>query len=281
MDERIEDVLAVATRSHRSFAFEPPFPMKSGGEGCRKASAFLTVALAFTSLLGCTSDPCGARIVLLNSEDQIFLVLPLNVAAVMPSALESESPIIWTELELYLRAQGKQLKTISRQDARRLWLRSIQQVRTGEKGARAGYDDASRALALELVNHAEFDTMIVPSLFARKASISNRSARWDSVERTLELEVRGLETDDLPETPLEGAAPAASIHVAVFNARGEKLHEGQGGIELLVRVRVLGEDPSGQPSFHFATRSELFQNREHVREAITAAFVPFLPPLPE
>ncbi len=67
----------------------------------------------------------------------------------------------------------------------------------------------------------------------------------------------------------------------MFNTRGEKLHEGQGGIELLVRVRVLGEDPSGQPSFQFAKRSELFQNREHVREAISAAFVPFLPPLPK
>ena len=255
--------------------------MKSGGEGCRKASAFLTTALAFTSLLGCTSDPRGARSVLLNSEDQIFLVLPLNVATVMPSALESERPIIWTELELYLRAQGKQLKTISRQDARRLWLRSIQQVRAGEKGARAGYDDASRALALELVNHAEFDAMIVPSLFARRAPISNRSAHWDGVERTVELEVRGVGTEGLESTPLEGAAPAASIHVAVFGPDGEKLHEGQGGLELLVRARVLGMDPSGQPSFQFARRSEIFQNRDHVREGITAAFVPFLKPLPK
>jgi hypothetical protein len=219
--------------------------------------------------------------VLLGAESQMLLILPLNVAAVMPPELEHFSPIVWKELELYLRAQGKELKTISRQAARQLWVRSIRQVRSGEKGARAGYDDAARILALELRSQTGFDAMLAPSLFVREAPISNRSARWDGVERELEFEARGLEARRLAAAPLEGAAPAASLHVAVFDAKGEKLHEAQGGLELLVRVRVARSNPAGQPNFQFTARTDLFADRKHLREGIAAAFAPFLPPLPE
>jgi len=241
----------------------------------------LTAALTLGFLLGCASEPRRERSVLLGAENRVYLILPLNLAAVMPPELEPFSAILWKELELYLRAQGKQLKTVSREVARGLWIRSIKQVRAGEKGARAGYDDASRALALELRNHAEFDAMVAPSLFVREAPISNRSARWDGVERELEYAARGLEARSLTATPLEGTAPAASLHVSVFDAKGEKLHEGKGGLELLVLVRVEGTDPSGQPIFKFEPRPELFENHEHLREGIAAAFAPLLPPLPK
>ena len=118
---------------------------------------------------------------------------------------------------------------------------SIQQVRAGEKGARAGYDDAARALALELRKHAEFDAMIAPSLFVREAPIANRirALGWRRTRaRVRDARPRGAQPRR--PTPLEGAAPAASLHVAVFDAKGEKLHEAKGGLDLLVRVRVDG-----------------------------------------
>ena len=59
---------------------------------------------------------------LLGAENRVFLILPLNVAAAMPPELEFFSPIVWEELELYLRAHDKQLKTVSRQIARKLWI---------------------------------------------------------------------------------------------------------------------------------------------------------------
>ena len=78
----------------------------------------ITAALVLGILLACTgplrSDPPSERTLLLGNENRVILILPLNVAAVMPSELELFSPIIWKELELYLRARGKQLKTISR-----------------------------------------------------------------------------------------------------------------------------------------------------------------------
>jgi len=150
-----------------------------------------------------------------GSAVQNLLILPLNVTAIMPPELEALSSFVWTELEIYLREQGKQLKTASFRDARRLWLESVQQARAGEKGARAGFDDAARVLVLELAKHAEFDTVIVPSLFVQKAEISGRSATWDGVERPVEFEegsraVRNM----LTNIPFVGAAPAASLHAA-------------------------------------------------------------------
>ena len=246
------------------------------------ALRYFTFALVLSGLLGCASQPPPhQRSVLLGAENRVFLILPLNVAMAMPPELEFFSPILWAELERYLRAQDKQLKTVNRQTARELWIRSIQQVRAGEKGVKAGYDDAARALVLELQKHAAFDAMIVPSLYVREAPISNRSARWDGVEREVEFEAQGFEARTLAATPLEGAAPAASLHIVVFDAKGEKLHEARAGLELLVRVRVTAGDAPGQPSFQFVTRSDPFENREHLREGIAAAFRPLLPPLPE
>lgn len=246
------------------------------------SAAAAALALVLTVHSGCARTPPSAPAVLMGSENRVFLILPLNVAAVMPDELEHFSPIVWKELEVYLREQGKQLKTISRQAARTLWLRSVQQARAGENGARAGYDDAASALARELRRRAEFDTLIAPSLFLREARITRRSARWDGVERKLEIDARGFAARSFAaSTPLEGAAPAASLHVVAFDAQGAKLHDAQGGLELLVRVRVEPKGLAGEPSFDFATRTDLFTNREHVREGIDAAFVPFLPPLPE
>lgn len=248
-----------------------------GALGCTGA------ALALTLVLGCASEPrARERSVLLGAENRVFLILPLNVAIAMPPELEFFSPILWAELERDLRAHDKQLKTVSRQVARDLWVRSIQQARAGEKGARAGYDDAARALVLELQKHAAFDAMIAPSLVLREAPLSNRTASWDGVERELEFEAQGLEARTLvSETPLEGTAPAATLHVAIFDAKGEKLHEGRGGLDLLVRARVEGTDPSGAPIFAFAQRADPFQDRGHLREGISVAFHPFLLPLPE
>jgi hypothetical protein len=250
-------------------------------------------ALALLALAGCTSPPPSEPTVLLGSESEVFLVLPLNVALVMPTELENSSAILWRELELYLREQGKELKTVSRQVARNLWVRSIQAARAGPQGARAGYDDAARALAIELRKHAEFDAMIAPSLFVREARIENQTASWDAVVRPLEFEFEeqrlGARTT-VTNRPLEGVAPGASLHVAVFDAEGVKLHAGEGGLDLLVRVTVRRKRPwseddgnalAAEPVFDFAPRPDPFGDRAHLREGFNAAFAPFLPPLPE
>ena len=213
-----------------------------------------------------------------------LLILPLNVAAVMPTELEVARPIVWEELEIYLRAQGKELKTVSLEAARRLWVASIQEARAAN--ARAGYDDVARVLVGKLSQSAVFDAVIAPSLYLRKAQIAGQSARWDGVEWPLEIEARG----SLPvDFPLEGVAPAASLHVVVLDPEGNKIQEAISGLELLVGVRVVGKrgasndaapSAGATPSLEFTPRTDLFSSREHVQQAIAKALAGFLPPLP-
>jgi hypothetical protein len=174
------------------------------------------------------------------------------------------------------------LRTVSYEVARQFWLGSIKEVRAAPGGTDAGYDEASRALVKKLTRHATFDTVLAPSLYITQASIEEKSARWDGVERIVPIDAPSLAAKAVAgEIPLEGLAPAASLHMAVFDAEGNKIQEGRGGLDLLVQVRVKHNPygPGDEPVFRFATRREPFAERAHVREGIALALSPFLPPL--
>jgi catechol 2,3-dioxygenase-like lactoylglutathione lyase family enzyme len=243
---------------------------------------WLAAALAAASLLGCASPPREERTVLAGNPARDLLILPLNVAAVMPSELEAASPIVWRELEIYLRDQGKELKTVSLEAARKLWLASIAEARAAN--ARAGYDDAARVLVGKLARHAAFDAVIAPSLYLRKARIAGRSASWDGVERVVEIEA----PERLPvDLPLDGVAPAVSLHAVVLDPEGNKVEEAIAGLELLVEVRVVRKSgwsieaaPSAETvGLEYTPRTDLFTHREDVQEGIAKALAGFLPPL--
>jgi hypothetical protein len=75
-------------------------------------------------------------------------------------------------------------------------------------------------------------------------------------------------------------APAASLHVAVFDAEGNKLQEKVAGLDLIARVRIPRKpDPeTGAPVIEFERRPDLFSDREALREGIAAALAPFVEP---
>lgn len=237
-------------------------------------------ALAAAVVLGCASAPRSERTVLAGNAAQTLLILPLNVIAVMPRELESASPAVWSEFTAYLQDLDKQLKTVDRRVARQLWLATIRKVRAGEKGAAAGLDDALKAFARELARHAEFDAVIAPSLFVRAAEIKGREARWDGVSRPVKFEAESIDARKVAlYASLEGKCPAASLHVVVLDAAGEKIQETLRGLELLARVRVLEADPDLPPDqrFEYVMRTDLFSDRESMRADIGEALAPFLP----
>lgn len=242
----------------------------------RSAAALLAVALA----VACASPPpapAGPE-VLVGSVGQNLLVLPLNIAVAMPPRLEATSPIVWEELERYLRDQGKELKTVSKKDAAALWAKSVAEVQARASGKPAGYDAAARVLVQKLSAYADFDTVIAPSIFIREAPVYERMASWDGVERDVAVEAIGDDARTIAaETPLEGAAPASSIHIVVLDSIGNKVQEAQGGLDLLVRVRVTTD--SGKPEFDYVRKSDVLADREHIREGIAVALAPFLPRL--
>jgi len=240
------------------------------------------VLLALSGCAGPPRPPEPERFVLAGSAGQNLLILPLNVTIPMPAKLEAESPVVWDELEDYLQSQGKELKTVAFADARRIWIESIREVRNSELGAKGGFDDAARVLVKRLSRHAEFDTVIIPSLFVREASILDKTASWDEVEREVEIEAVDRQVRGSTATiPLEGAAPAASLHAVVLDSEGFKLQEKQGGLELLVRIRARPDEMAadGMPNFQFVERTPIFASRTHVREGIARALSPFLPAL--
>jgi hypothetical protein len=62
----------------------------------------------------------------------------------------------------------------------------------------------------------------------------------------------------------------------VFDANGEKLHEGKGGLDLL--DGSAWRRTSGVPAFRFLPRADPSSTAQYLRDGIAAAFLPFLPP---
>lgn len=242
-----------------------------------------STALAFVAALAaCASAPSPAeRTVLVGSSSEVMVLLPLNVTAAMPDALEAARPAVFEELRRYLRAHGTRLKTLAFPAARQLWLASIREARAGEAGARAGFAEAARIFVSKLTTHTDFDNVIVASLFVQGAPVSGRTASWDGVERTVEIEEGRWADTITEETELVGLAPAASLHAVVLDAGGEKVQEAQAGLALLNRIRVLRPEgsPLGSPRYEWVPRPEPFARRADVREGISRALAPFLPAL--
>jgi hypothetical protein len=243
----------------------------------RRLAIAATVALA----VACASAPRNEASIQAGSAARILLVLPLNVAIPISDGLGDQSLAVWQELESYLQSQGKQLKTVSYRDARRLWLASIARARRAAEGGKADYATASRFFVRELRRHAEFDAVIAPSIFVQQANFTGTRASWDGVTRTIEIR---RDNRDILRPALSGSrtARAASLHVVVFDAEGKKLQEGQGGLELLVRARA--DEGFGQivdnHFWLFEERPDYFDDNDHLREGIAHALAPFLPEPP-
>jgi len=245
----------------------------------RAPAAALALAAA---LAACASAPDPPeRTVLVGSSSEVAVLLPLNVTAVMPEPVEAAAPAVFEELRRYLRAHGTRLKTLAFPAARQLWLASIREARSAPGGARAGFDEAARIFAGKIAAHAEFDNVIVASLFLQGAPVSGLTAAWDGVERTVEIEEGRWADTVSEETLLVGLAPAVSLHAVVLDAEGAKVQEAQAGLALLSRVRVLRPEgsPLGSPRYEWVPLPEPFARRKDVRQGIARALAPFLPPL--
>jgi hypothetical protein len=209
------------------------------------------------------------------------VILPFNVATPMPAELKSASPAAWSALEVYLRAHGAALKTVGYPAARVLWLASIRDARADPKKKNPGFDDAARLFVGKLEQESDFDALIFPSLYVQRAILSGTKATWDGAERTLEIEARRGDSPVQSDAPIEGAVPAVSLHVLVFDRNGSKLHEGRAGLALLVRAKIAHLSASNEaPDFSFAPLRDPFEDRVFLLRGTATALAPYIPPLP-
>jgi hypothetical protein len=71
--------------------------------------------------------------------------------------------------------------------------------------------------------------------------------------------------------------------VAILDAHGRKLMEAQAGLELLVRISIEADagDTMSETRLVLQLRPDLFADERQLREGISKALDPFLPPLPD
>jgi hypothetical protein len=86
----------------------------------------------------------------------------------------------------------------------------------------------------------------------------------------------------LTSTSLRGNIEGASLHLVILDHTGKKLVEAQGGLELLLRMVVVGEKGARVRDryFDWESRPDLFRDEANVREGVSIALAPLLPPLP-
>ena len=205
---------------------------------------------------------------LVHSETEALVLMPLNVVSVMPPELAEASPKLWQALLTEARALPNDLKTLPLADARALWLRSIAEARSQNREGVVGFESAARIFARQLSGFAEFGSILIPTLFVQQAPIEGLTASWDDIEESLELP-GAVDPEDLR---IEGHASAASLHVAILDEAGGTIFEAQRGIELIVVVRRALDGPS---RFELAPRDEIFEDRAALARAITPLLAPF------
>jgi hypothetical protein len=229
--------------------------------------------------LSCASEPPPRATTVLAKVPDRIVILPLNVTAPLPAELKSESPAVRSALELYLGAHGATLKTIAYPSARALWLASIRDARADPAHKDAGFEDAARVFVAKLKESADFDALVVPTLYVQRAILSGTTASWDGSEQSVEYEGRREDAELPSDMPIEGAAPAASLNVVVFDFAGAKLHEGRAGLALLVRVKLTHSSaPNEPPNFSFVARRDPF-DRAQLMHGTAKALAPFIAPL--
>lgn len=257
------------------------FGERAGDRGGRRARGRVGAALCGALLVGCAGAPDSETTVLAGGSADTVVILPLNVIAPMPAEFTPHGPAVWHALEVYLEAHGARLKTVPFEAARALWIESIRDARARQQLKQPGYDDAARLLVEKLAQYAEFDAVIIPSLAVQRAMVSGTKATWDGAERTIEIEAGHWDAQPPDDAPIQGAAPAASLHAVVLNAQGTKLQESKAGLVLLVAVRLSRSDSlSSAQRLAFVPRRDAFDNPAELWEGVARALAPFLPPLP-
>jgi len=162
-------------------------------------------------------------------------------------------------------------------DARILWRESISAVEN--RGGTEGFNGAVKELTTRLAEYGDFDALVLSSLLVRPAQMRGKYARWDASRERIEIlndpgEARGLAADYY-----SGTIDATSIHVVVFDAAGERVHEKIAGLVPIQRIRWTGSkyDLIGERDALFEPTTERLTNPEEIEPGIKKAFDPFLP----
>jgi hypothetical protein len=245
----------------------------------RWKSGLATVAL-LVAASGCATAPTNT----LAPEHQgapgieRFLLCAPNFAVSLPASLEAGTQPFREEIEAYLLAQGRQVERVNLSDVRLVWKHSLE--RSKEDGAT---ESAAVIFTKQLAEQFDFQALVLPSFLLHKVTTSASVARWDGVERRMQMvnapqrsvgRSRDMVADGISR--LSGEMTVASVHIMILSPAGERVFEGRGGLDFIGQLDMSAVSDTHR--FQIVPRNDLFDERAVLREGIEIAFDPYLVP---
>ena len=201
-----------------------------------------------------------------------FAVLPTNALLPVSADLSGALGRVFGRITRYLSVQGRERRAVEPSHTRELWLASVAEVNESN----ALPHDFSQAIVVftrRLSESTAFDALVVPSLVYREARLQNLRVKWDGAVRR--IDDAEDESRSVPPT-FEGSVPAVSLHLMVFDARGERVFENYGGVDL---AHVLSFQP-GKDELIAKLADPVLDEHRFLSEGVALAFEPYLPRTP-
>jgi hypothetical protein len=201
-----------------------------------------------------------------------FAVLPPNALVRVPPELSGATGPLLGTITRYLAVQGRERMVIEPSRTQQIWRASILEVERSDSRSR-DFRGAMKVFARRLGEFTAFDALVVPSLVYRQARLQNQRAKWDGAVRR--IDDAEDESRRVPET-FKATVPAVSLHLMIFDARGELIFENYGGVDL---AHALSLEPR-DGELRAELREVVLGERRLLSEGVELAFEPYLPKAP-
>jgi hypothetical protein len=232
---------------------------------------WILAAIWLLGVLACASTPEPAGLAL----PRAVLLAPTRFDPRLAGELEPGARTLDDVIGRMLWERDVQVNAPSRSEFLAMWDAASQGVALAQGAAPDGdgarYDAAVLALADALrARGSNFDALVFPHLTLRPGAVNGHAVMWDGVARRLPFARHRDAANLLVRRGVQ--APCTSLRVIAYDARGERLFERVGGLEVAKQV-ILARDGSGGS---WSDRDDLFQDPRALRDGVEVALGPLL-----
>jgi hypothetical protein len=245
--------------------------MRDGSNRVRKGGR-IAAGLLSACLAGCVTHPDA----LPGPKPRAVLIAPTSVDQRLPEPLRAGVPLLQQMISQMLWAQDLRVDAPTLPEFAALWEEAERAAAVAgglaDGGAAPRRDVAVRELLDGLRARGErFDALLVPYLTVRPGVVTGQSVSWDGVTRRLPLEYRHRDVRFLV-VRRRVEAPCTSLGVVAYDARGERLFERIGGLEVAKRMWVSDDGHRRR----WEDREDLFQDQRALQSGVEVALEPLL-----
>jgi len=191
------------------------------------------------------------------------LALPINETAKTARGLDSADEAVARLQKEYLESKGITVDQPALRSYRRAFAvasdRVNKQRMSGEAGSTSSaisYGDLVPTLIQELESDAQI--VIISNVVMRTGEyIGGKVMRWDGVTRR----------EKVGTGMISGAVPVASIHSIVYDAKGNEVLSGYGGLDAIFETNIAKR--------RYDLKEDLLQDEGFIRERICISFHPY------